>query len=317
MPKISTNEDTDNKLNSSKTSSSNRSSNSDISKYDAMKNAYNAGTYGWTYMPSEDVYSPTWNEVHTFNNAIPDLIRMTIENGGKLSNSQVWNYLSEIYDSSGYTDYETMYNEWYNQNRDTLFNDDTIAAYKAAQTKREVNALADAIEFNPITQELNSMGLNVDYARQLEALNQSTSAQYEASMNELARAENDMYRSIGMSQMQYERDIAKRRQQALKSGMSTAQLAAQEQANILAAQTGATQIAQNYMNQRYNTINSFAGKGAQNYAQVLANQINWNQNIATQNAANQVNYNSALMNLYGQTYAADKQLESTKYSMDN
>lgn len=269
------------------------------------------------YKPSSNVFRPTFKELETFNNAIPELINMTIENGGKLSDSQVWNYLSEIYDSSGYTDYETMYNEWYQQNYDELFTPEKIAEGKAAITQRNVGALANAIEFNPITQDLNSMGLNVDYARQLQALNQSTAAQYEASMNELARAENDMYRSIGMSQMQYERDIAKRRQQALKSGMSTAQLAAQEQANILAAQTGATQIAQNYMNQRYNTINSFAGRGAQNYAQVLANQINWNQNVATQNAANQVNYNSALMNLYGQTYAADTQLTATKYSTDN
>lgn len=269
-----------------------------------------------TYVPGNNVFSPTFKERRTFNDSLDALYQLTMQNGGRLDEEQVWEYLSSIYDSAGYTDYETMYNEWYNQNATTLFSPEAFANYRQNEATSAINNLRNAFNFQPIENQLNEQGLNADYARQLAALNEASQIQYNTSMNELARAENEMYRSIGLSQMQYERDIAKRRQQALKSGMSTAQLAAQEQSNILAAQTGATQIAQNYANQRYNTITQFAGSASQNYANVLGNQIGWNQNVAGQNASNLNNYNTGLMNAYAQLYAADRQLDATRISKE-
>jgi hypothetical protein len=107
-----------------------------------------------------------------------------------------------------------------------------------------------------------------------------------------------MYRAVGLSQRQMERDIAKRRQQALKSGMSTAQLAAQEQQNILAMQTGASAIAQDYAKQRYDTINSFAGVQERNYLDALTQQTNKSQDFA-----------NIMAQVYPQFFAADKTLQ--------
>lgn len=158
------------------------------------------------------------------------------------------------------------------------------------QMQNDVDALMNAFkqQINPET------GLTNEYQSYLDALNAASQDQYNIAMQELDVAENQMLRSVGLSQRQMERDIAKRRQQALKSGMSTAQLAAQEQQNILAAQTGATQIAQQYADQRYNTINQFAGAQSQNYANVLGQQVDMQNNT----------YNN-LMNVWAQKYAAD------------
>ena len=169
----------------------------------------------------------------------------------------------------------------------TMFDTDYA---KQVQITNDVDALMNAFkqQVNPET------GLTNEYQSYLDALNAASQDQYNIAMQELDVAENQMLRSVGLSQRQMERDIAKRRQQALKSGMSTAQLAAQEQQNILAAQTGATQIAQQYADQRYNTINQFAGAQSQNYANVLGQQVDMQNNT----------YNN-LMSVWAQKYAAD------------
>lgn len=169
------------------------------------------------------------------------------------------------------------------------------------KVQNDVDVLMNAFnKYQPDTMNVDpTTGLSNQYQTYLDALNAASNQQYNIAMQELDVAENQMLRSIGLSQRQMERDIAKRRQQALKSGMSTAQLAAQEQQNILAAQTGATQIAQQYADQRYGTINQFAGSAAQNYANVLGQQTE-----SLVNAQNN-SYNN-LMSAWAQMYAADK-----------
>lgn len=241
-----------------------------------------------------------------FDRAMDDLAKATIKNGGKLSDKQIKRIIKDHGGNYRWfrdDQYDEMYREWYNKNKDYF--DYAIEDYNnyvtQRQTASDVSVLQNAFAELGIgaPEQLNANGLNANYQNYLDQLNALSDSQYAVAMDELQRSENEMYRAIGMSQRQMERDIAKRRQQALKSGMSTAQLAAQEQQNLLAAQTGATMLAQNYTNQRYNTINQFATARQQNLTDVLGQQINYSN-------TRQQNWDSTLANMYAQIYAADK-----------
>lgn len=276
-----------------------------------------------------------------FNTFLPAIKEATIKKGGALTDTD----LKDIIGKDNWKwwrndNYDDIYNEWYKTNGPSLLSADAqtnslqTEAQQSTATVDAFNALMNKLGYTPqdITLQqmelgaLNELGLTSDYQAILDAQNEVVNQQYAAELQDLARAENDMYRAIGLSQRQMERDIAKRRQQALKSGMSTAQLAAQEQQNILTAQLGATQIAQDYANKRYGVINQFAGANAQNYVDILAQQQQYaqgiqefNNNLMNQqtqfNAQQKVNWAQALSNVYPQNYASDsyvKQLENTK-----
>jgi hypothetical protein len=226
--------------------------------------------------------------------------------------------------------YDDLYNSWYNEAGAALLSPtakEDAAKEAAQQSTYSIDAFINMMNQAGLTPqniglqqmglgELTEQGLTTDYQKLLDAQNAAVNQQYAAEMQELDRAESDMYRSIGMSQRMMERDIAKRRQQALKSGMSTAQLAAQEQQNILAAQTGAAQIAQQFADQRYGVISQFAGAGAQNYANMLAQQQQYAQSLNQYNndlinqqvqfnAQQQANWANTLASAYAQNYASD------------
>lgn len=244
-----------------------------------------------------------------FMEHIDTIAEETRKKGEKLSNEELSNILGGGTDWARDDLYDNIYNNFISTYYDDLFSEDAQAARNTQAATSQIKALQDAfssMEPQAITQQLNAQGLNADYQSYLDALNMTSDQQYQIAMDELAMAENQMYRSIGLSQRQMERDIAKRRQQALKSGMSTAQLAAQEQQNILAAQTGAAQIAQQYADQRYSTINEFAGASSQNYANVLAQQMQYNQNLEQFNAQQSANWANTLAQVYPQYYAADQ-----------
>ena len=276
-----------------------------------------------------------------FKQFLPAIEAETRKKGGALTDKELKNIIGKDNWKWWRDDqFDTIYNNWYSENGPRLLDpkaQEEVAKEEAQQSTNTIQAFQDLMAqlgYTPqdITLQqmelgaLNELGLTSDYQAILNAQNEVVNQQYAAELQELARAENDMYRAIGLSQRQMERDIAKRRQQALKSGMSTAQLAAQEQQNILAAQMGATQIAQQYNDQRYGVINQFAGATAQNYNDVLAqqqqyaqsiNQFNTNlMNQQTQfNAQQNANWANTLANIYGQNYASDsyvKQLETTK-----
>lgn len=250
-----------------------------------------------------------------FNSHLTEIANKTIKEGRKLTESE----LEDIIGKENWTWYlddyfDTIYDQFFSDNYEDLVGKDA----QASNTEWAVKAWADAMsKAGAGNQQIDipALGtLGADYQALLNAQNSASDIAYQTAMEELSRAENDMYRTLGMSQRQMERDIAKRRQQALKSGMSTAQLAAQEQQNLLAAQTGAAQIAQQYADQRYGTINQFAGARAQNYANALQSQIGWNQQamVANQNANN--TWANTMANAYAQLYAADANLKAIKES---
>lgn len=233
-----------------------------------------------------------------FNSKLNEIADATIKKGQPLSNKELKSIIGKhnyhwIRDDL----YDNMYNQFVSENYGSLFGNEA----SQMSMNKNIGMLMDAFnKYQPDTMNVDpTTGLSNQYQTYLDALNAASNQQYNIAMQELDVAENQMLRSIGLSQRQMERDIAKRRQQALKSGMSTAQLAAQEQQNILAAQTGATQIAQQYADQRYGTINQFAGSAAQNYANVLGQQTE-----SLVNAQNN-SYNN-LMSAWAQMYAADK-----------
>ena len=76
----------------------------------------------------------------------------------------------------------------------------------------------------------------------------------------LEQAELDAYRQIGYQQQELENQIAENRLKALKSGTTSAQLAAQQLNNMFAAQSGAAQIASNAMSQRVNSAQQYAAQ---------------------------------------------------------
>lgn len=131
--------------------------------------------------------------------------------------------------------------------------------------------------------------------------------QYEQDVNaSLASTELDAYRLLGQQQLELENQIASQRMQAIKSGVTSAQLASQELANMFAAQSAASSIAQQTMSnraQQYNTI-------AQQRASVesdLYNMINSNQttgaNVYAQLQAAQQSYNSYVNQPFAQYQA--------------
>lgn len=175
------------------------------------------------------------------------------------------------------------------KNKKTATADSSSASYLDSDvtSKEYLDSLAE-------TAYKNYAGLMVDpngpQAQQyrtdmLNAIN-AEEAQYNATLNNL---ELDAYRQIGYQQQELENQIAENRLKAIKSGTTSAQLAAQQLNNMFAAQSGAAQIAQQAMSDRlsaaqqysqmrntglttglYDTINNnrqaLATTGAQNYA---------------------------------------------------
>lgn len=228
-------------------------------------------------------------------NSLSDAIALaTIENKGALSSSQLKAIIGED-NYAWYRDdqFNEIYNTWYNKYGAELLDptSEAVQSLTSKQTQGKLQQMQPTLDALAESLGLFTSSDQQGYQDYLNVLNAATDAQYSAAMNELDYAENQMLRSIGLSQRQTERDIAKRRQQALKSGMSTAQLAAQEQQNILAAQTGATQLAQQYADQRYSTINQFAGVREQNAATAMQ------QGYSNANVLGQI---------YQNLYAADK-----------
>jgi len=91
---------------------------------------------------------------------------------------------------------------------------------------------------------------------------QSIGQARQASLDALGTLEGSMYEVLGRQQLTTERDIAQRRMQALRSGMTSSQLAALELQNIQVGQLGAQQMAQQYDEARMELQREFAGAEA-------------------------------------------------------
>lgn len=97
------------------------------------------------------------------------------------------------------------------------------------------------------------------YQTYRDALNKYYQAQKEGALAATQSAELDLYRYIGLQQQQMEQKIRQRRLQALRSGATSAQLAAQELQTLLAAQQGAQAVAEDYLKQRAAIESQYAG----------------------------------------------------------
>ena len=125
---------------------------------------------------------------------------------------------------------------------------------------------------------------------------------YEQATNAtLASAELDAYKMLGQQQLQLENQIAAQRMQALKSGVTSAQLASQELANMFAAQSSAQQVAQNVLARRADVANTFNQQRA-GVTDSLYNMLAHNQTTAAnayaQLGAAQASYNSYMQQPY-------------------
>ena len=110
----------------------------------------------------------------------------------------------------------------------------------------------------------------------------------------IAAAELDAYRMLGNQQLQLERQIADQRMRSLRSGTTSAQLAAMELQNMFAGQTAAAGIASQVMQQRIGNAQQFAQqRGA--IEPGLYDMINQNK--------------TTLANVEAQRFAAQKGLE--------
>lgn len=110
-------------------------------------------------------------------------------------------------------------------------------------------------------------GLATDYnseliSQYLSYADNSVASKRQAGYDQVAANQSLLNEMLGRQQLATERDIANRRIQAQRSGMSSAQLAALEVQNIMAGQLGATQVAQQAMLENAAVKSQFAGAEA-------------------------------------------------------
>lgn len=148
---------------------------------------------------------------------------------------------------------------------------------------------------------------NSEFAKQYQADMYSNINAYEQATNAtLASAELDAYKMLGQQQLQLENQIASQRMQALKSGVTSAQLASQELANMFAAQSSAQQVAQNVLAQRADSAATFNQQRAgvmTGLYDILANNQTTQANAYAQLGAAQASYNSYMQQPYAQYQA--------------
>lgn len=93
----------------------------------------------------------------------------------------------------------------------------------------------------------------------LQYSDKSIGAQRQARQGVVDTSTSMMYDALGRMQLQTERDIAKRRIQAQRSGMTSSGLASLEMQNIMVGQMGAQQLAQQYRMETAGIESEFAG----------------------------------------------------------
>lgn len=85
-------------------------------------------------------------------------------------------------------------------------------------------------------------------------------ARQQAAQGSVDSIESGLFDQMGRMQLNTERDIAKRRMQALRQGMPSSQLAAMELQNIQTAQLGAQEVSREYDQLRTDMATEFAGQ---------------------------------------------------------
>lgn len=191
--------------------------------------------------------------------------------------------------------------------------DDNIIGYDTSKQITEETSEEDGSGLSKyrdfVTQSLMT-NPNGAMAQQYRDSMYGSIAQYENTANAtLASAEMDAYRALGQSQLQLENQIAAERMNAIKSGVTSAQLASREIASMFATQTGAAQVASQMAQNRADMANQFGQQRAAVEGD-LWNILNGNQQTAANTYA-QLGTAQASYNSYINSYAAQLQAMDT------
>lgn len=262
-------------------------------------------------IPATDMNSLSRKEVM-------ELITATKEKGDKLSQQEILDIVGDYYNADnkvayydhlldsntkvfGFDSRGKSSKQNYQQNED--------GSYSEIDASEGISNASDSgvDEYKQLIQETLMTNSASQKAQQYQEDMYSAINQYEAATNAaLAGSEMEAYRAIGQQQLQLENQIADQRMRAIKSGVTSAQLASQELANIFAAQSGASQIASQVMQNKVSSANTFAQQRAAVSGDLYA-MLNTNQQTAAnayaQLAATQGSYNSYIQQPW-QQYAA-------------
>lgn len=241
---------------------------------------------------------------------IAELIEATKEKGNKLTRSEIL----KITGDSVQPDNKIAFYDLLLDNNKDFFGFNSLGTGEEAPTSiiDESSDTSGIEEYRQLIQELLPKDTQSSYMQQYQNDMYNAINQYEQStMATLAGSEMEAYRAIGQQQLQLENQIAEQRMRAIKSGVTSAQLASQELAGIFAAQSGASQIASQVMQNKVDAANTFAQQRAavpgDMYSMLSANQQTA-ANAYAQLAAAQASYNSYIQQPYRNFDASAKTL---------
>jgi hypothetical protein len=273
-------------------------------------------SYANMYIPATDMNSLGAKEV-------AELLKRTKEKGSLLTKQEVLDITGSYFNPDNKFAY---YEYLIDQNANTYGFDSRGENSKQYYIKNEEGTYIESPtsiidessdtsgieEYRQLIQELLPKDSQSSYMQQYQNDMYNAINQYEQStMATLAGSEMEAYRAIGQQQLQLENQIAEQRMRAIKSGVTSAQLASQELAGIFAAQSGASQIASQVMQNKVDAANTFAQQRAAVPGDMYS-MLNTNQQTATnayaQLAAAQASYNSYIQQPYRNFDASAKTL---------
>lgn len=211
---------------------------------------YNKGDHkvGRNFVDIGGVAAPTTNMASLSGYRMEQVIQATKRKGSKLSDSE----LKDIVGDLQFQNKAAWYDSLLDINRDTFGFGAEVAAADGHNMEPEKNPYDMITDYNSKAAQ--------DYLAQMDA---ATSEQESTYAQSLEAAELESYKQIGMMQQQLESQIAQQRQQALRSGTTSAQLAVQSLNQMFAAQQGAAQVGMQVGQARMENTKMFADQRAQ------------------------------------------------------
>ena len=253
-----------------------------------------------------------------------NLIKETKEKGRKLTQQEILDIVGDYYNADnkvayydhlldenatvfGFDSRGEISKQNYQKKEDGSYSEINSTGILSSPSTSDSGADSGVDEYKQLIQDTLMTDSASQKAQQYQEDMYNAINQYEAATNAtLAGSEMEAYRAIGQQQLQLENQIADQRMRAIKSGVTSAQLASQELANIFAAQSGASQIASQVMQNKVSSANTFAQQRAavsgDMYSMLNANQQTA-ANAYAQLAATQGSYNSYIQQPW-QQYAA-------------
>ena len=253
---------------------------------------------------------------------IDTLIKQTIKKGSPLTKDEVVSLAGKGFLGANKDKHYDFYQTLLNDNSNYFgFNSAGDKVEKAVTTENSVQFDSGLDPYVQLVRESLMTDPTSSKAQEYRDAMFASINQYEqSSQAALAGSEMEAYRALGQQQLQLENQIAEQRMHAIKSGVTSAQLASQELANIFAAQAGASQIAAQVMQNRVSAADTFAKQRA-SVESDLYGMINANQQTAanayTQLGAAQASYNSYAQQPYNQYMAVLQAYEKDPTAFKN